>query len=322
MPRPDVTGFITSQPIALRISSPIQRPSAQPLSILFCDFEPHSGHVSTTFADHMMSMAAERGLTVEWILDTHPHADHFSAAAYSESKTRRADSNRRKSHRGAEAMAGDLQLTALHHGLPGPAAQGWRKLQDRIARCEGHAQSRPHAGVRSPMSSAMLLSFTTRCFSQISAPLGLIFQAAMQTLFTILHRAHPRPLPDDTRLFTGHDYRPGGRPAQWEASGRAAKAECAFAEGTRPREFRRNARSPRQDPAPSRSHARRAAGQSSWGTLAGSGKQWPQLSEDLRSGRFSRVISKSGPRTASCVRVWDWQRILPAARPRRSGHRP
>jgi hypothetical protein len=25
-------------------------------------------------------------------------------------------------------------------------------------------------------------------------------------------------LPDDTRLFTGHDYRPGGRPARWEST--------------------------------------------------------------------------------------------------------
>jgi glyoxylase-like metal-dependent hydrolase (beta-lactamase superfamily II) len=25
-------------------------------------------------------------------------------------------------------------------------------------------------------------------------------------------------MPDDTRLFTGHDYRPGGRPAQWQST--------------------------------------------------------------------------------------------------------
>ena len=30
----------------------------------------------------MLAAIAEKGLTVEWILDTHPHADHLSAAQY------------------------------------------------------------------------------------------------------------------------------------------------------------------------------------------------------------------------------------------------
>ena len=37
------------------------------------------------------------------------------------------------------------------------------------------------------------------------------------------HRAHSR-LPTDTRLFTGHDYRPNGREARWESTIACQKA--------------------------------------------------------------------------------------------------
>lgn len=37
---------------------------------------------STTDADEILAYVREQGITVEWILDTHPHADHFSAAVY------------------------------------------------------------------------------------------------------------------------------------------------------------------------------------------------------------------------------------------------
>ena len=33
--------------------------------------------IHTEFADRMAAFVRERGLTVEWILDTHPHADHL-----------------------------------------------------------------------------------------------------------------------------------------------------------------------------------------------------------------------------------------------------
>ena len=46
------------------------------------DFDPTSGATRTTSADRLLRHIEARGLTLEWILDTHPHADHFSAAGY------------------------------------------------------------------------------------------------------------------------------------------------------------------------------------------------------------------------------------------------
>jgi len=46
------------------------------------DFDEASGSVSTANADALIAHVQREGLTVAWILDTHPHADHVSAAAY------------------------------------------------------------------------------------------------------------------------------------------------------------------------------------------------------------------------------------------------
>jgi glyoxylase-like metal-dependent hydrolase (beta-lactamase superfamily II) len=46
-----------------------------------------SGATATSSANALLAFISERNLTVEWILDTHPHAGHFSAAAYLKERT-------------------------------------------------------------------------------------------------------------------------------------------------------------------------------------------------------------------------------------------
>lgn len=46
------------------------------------DFDPASGRTSRTSADRIIKFVKENGLEVEWILETHVHADHLSAAPY------------------------------------------------------------------------------------------------------------------------------------------------------------------------------------------------------------------------------------------------
>jgi glyoxylase-like metal-dependent hydrolase (beta-lactamase superfamily II) len=62
------------------VSDPITRRCAVIDPVL--DFDPNSGATRTTSADRLLRHIEGQGLTLEWILDTHPHADHFSAAAY------------------------------------------------------------------------------------------------------------------------------------------------------------------------------------------------------------------------------------------------
>jgi glyoxylase-like metal-dependent hydrolase (beta-lactamase superfamily II) len=46
------------------------------------DFDEKAAATSTRNADAILDYVKAEGLTVEWLLDTHPHADHFSAAPY------------------------------------------------------------------------------------------------------------------------------------------------------------------------------------------------------------------------------------------------
>jgi glyoxylase-like metal-dependent hydrolase (beta-lactamase superfamily II) len=46
------------------------------------DFDPASGRTSTTSADAVIAYVREQELEVEWLLETHAHADHLSAAPY------------------------------------------------------------------------------------------------------------------------------------------------------------------------------------------------------------------------------------------------
>ena len=51
------------------------------------DYDAASGSISTDTADRMLAVAKEQGLTLQWVLETHAHADHLSAAAYIRSIT-------------------------------------------------------------------------------------------------------------------------------------------------------------------------------------------------------------------------------------------
>lgn len=46
------------------------------------DFDPKSGRTNTTSADEILKFVREQNLTIPWVLETHAHADHLSAAPY------------------------------------------------------------------------------------------------------------------------------------------------------------------------------------------------------------------------------------------------
>ena len=46
------------------------------------DYDPKASHTSTTSADALIDWVRSEGLAVDWLLETHAHADHLSAAPY------------------------------------------------------------------------------------------------------------------------------------------------------------------------------------------------------------------------------------------------
>lgn len=62
------------------VSDPLSKQCAIIDSVL--DYDAVSTKTSTTHADRIISYVKSHSLTVQWILETHVHADHLTAAQY------------------------------------------------------------------------------------------------------------------------------------------------------------------------------------------------------------------------------------------------
>jgi glyoxylase-like metal-dependent hydrolase (beta-lactamase superfamily II) len=84
--RPEVMTFFDEP--TFTASHVVFDPAAKAAAIVdsVLDFDEKSGRTSTRSADRMVDFVRGRGLTVEWHLETHAHADHLSAAPYLQEK--------------------------------------------------------------------------------------------------------------------------------------------------------------------------------------------------------------------------------------------
>jgi len=84
--KPDVTAFFDED--TFTVSYVVACPDTQQCAIVdsVLDFDPASGRTATTSADQVIAFIQDQGLTLDWILETHVHADHLSAAPYLKDK--------------------------------------------------------------------------------------------------------------------------------------------------------------------------------------------------------------------------------------------
>jgi glyoxylase-like metal-dependent hydrolase (beta-lactamase superfamily II) len=84
--KPLVTAFFDEA--TFTVSYVVRDPSAKSAAIIdsVLDYDPKSGRTSTESADRIVEHVRADNLTVDWILETHVHADHLSAGAYLKAK--------------------------------------------------------------------------------------------------------------------------------------------------------------------------------------------------------------------------------------------
>ncbi|WP_121040432.1 bifunctional sulfur transferase/dioxygenase Blh [Stenotrophomonas rhizophila] len=195
------------------------------------DFDEKSGATGTMNADAILACIEAQELTVEWILDTHPHADHFSAARYIKDKTGATTA--------IGARVGDVQaLWKEVYGWPALKTDGsqWDRLfvdGDRfmVGSIEGRVIFSPGhtlASITYVIGDAAFVHDTV--FMPDSGTARADFpggdaKALWRSIQTILS------LPDQTRLFTGHDYQPDGRHPRWESTVAEQKRTNAHVSG-------------------------------------------------------------------------------------------
>lgn len=82
MPEASIQSFFDPDTFTVThlVSDPVTRRAAIVDSVL--DYDPKSGRTSHASADRVIEQVRRAGLTLDWLLETHAHADHFSAAPY------------------------------------------------------------------------------------------------------------------------------------------------------------------------------------------------------------------------------------------------
>lgn len=84
--KPEVISFFDepTNTVTYVVSDPETKSCAIIDSVL--DYDASSGRTKTASADEVIDFVQQGGLNVQWILETHAHADHFSAAPYIQKK--------------------------------------------------------------------------------------------------------------------------------------------------------------------------------------------------------------------------------------------
>lgn len=197
------------------------------------DYDPKSGRTRTDSADALIERVQTLGLQVQWLLETHVHADHLSAAPYLQQKlggllaigahittvqnvfgklfnagSEFARDGRQFDRllRDGDCLAiGHLQLRAMHTPGHTPACMSYVLSDERV---------QPARQVAFVGDTLFMPDYgTARC----DFPGG-----SARTLFQSIHKV--LSLPDDTVLYLCHDYPPVGREAQCVSTVAAQKA--------------------------------------------------------------------------------------------------
>ncbi len=183
------------------------------------DFDPKAARIATHSVERVLEHLRERQLRAAWILETHVHADHLSGAA------------RLREAVGAPVGIGARVTLVQRHfaplfdlgaAFPVDGSQFQRLFVDGERFALGGLQIEV---IPTPGHTAACVSYRCGDCVFIGDTLFMPDYGTARADFPggdarTLHRSIRRlfALPPVTRLFTGHDYRPGGRDARWEST--------------------------------------------------------------------------------------------------------
>ena len=185
------------------------------------DFDAPSGRTSTTSAQAIVEYVAAERLDIRWLLETHAHADHLSAAHWLKA-THFPDATLAIGEGIRAVQKAFRPIFNLGDHFPVDGSQFDHLFTDNETFAIGGLQARVIAvpGHTSD-SNAYLIGDALFTGDSLFMPDGGTARCDFPggdaaTLYRSIRRMYE--LPDDTRVFVCHDYGPGGRNVACETS--------------------------------------------------------------------------------------------------------
>lgn len=216
---PDVTAFF--DPATNTISYVVKDPASPACAIIdsVMDFDYAAGRISYEHADEIVAHVRDRGLRVEWLIETHAHADHLSAAPYIQQRL------------GGKLGIGE-KITVVQETFgkvfnagtefQRDGSQFDRLFKDGDSYMIGEMTAHVlHTPGHTPACTTHVIGNAAFVGDTLFMPDGGSARADFSggdaaTLYRSIRRL--LTLPEQMRLFMCHDYGPGGREIRWETS--------------------------------------------------------------------------------------------------------
>jgi glyoxylase-like metal-dependent hydrolase (beta-lactamase superfamily II) len=234
---PEVTGFF--DPATNTISYVVKDPGSDACAIVdsVMDIDYAAGRISYDHADEIIAYVRDKGLSVEWLIETHVHADHLSAAPYIQGKlggklgigrniTVVQDTFGKVFNEGTEFQRDGSQFDRL---FDDGDTYSVGAMECRAIHTPGHTP----ACMTHVMGDAAFVGDTLFMPDGGSAradfpggDAGQLYDSIQKVL----------ALPDETRLFMCHDYGPNGRDIRWETTVADEKAHNIHVGGGKTKE--------------------------------------------------------------------------------------
>lgn len=235
--KPEVKGFF--DPTTNTISYVVKDPGSNACAIVdsVMDIDYAAGRITYDHADEIIAFVRDKGLTVDWLIETHVHADHLSAAPYIQKQlggkigigrniTVVQDTFGKVFNEGTEFQRDGSQFDRLFDDGDSYQVGGMTCVAI-------HTPGHTPACMTHVMGDAAFVGDTLFMPDGGSAradfpggDAGQLYDSIQKVL----------SLPEAMRLFMCHDYGPNGRDIRWETTVAEEKAHNIHVGGGRTRE--------------------------------------------------------------------------------------
>lgn len=217
--KPEVTAFFDAE--TNTVSYVVKDPRSQACAVIdsVMDIDYAGGRISYGSADKIIDFVKEHGLKVEWLIETHAHADHLSAAPYIQSKLG-----------GKLGIGGNIKIVQEVFGKIFNEGTEFQRDGSQFDRLFEDGDTYEIGGLKA--FAMQTPGHTPACMTHVIGDAAFVGDTLFMpdggtaradfpggdahVLFHSIKRV--LELPPEMRLFMCHDYGPGGREIRWETT--------------------------------------------------------------------------------------------------------